>query len=286
MASILVVGYNEFGAGKTTFTASLVGLLRKRGYDAVAVKPVAGINIWESPWILDEIKRRRLVVSGDAIKLASSSGDSIAPEILNPLTVVYAPVDPSLKDWRLVSGREDEIVLGRISRCGERVDTLHFVNVEAINVVPAGITASLVEAAGRLMPYPLRVDSGFVDRVIGYEFIGEVETCMSKILAGHELVVFESNSDIAAPSPSSLGSDIVLVVGRGVVGVVDGERWAKAVEVLLGSGGLRSVLVRDVLSLTGTKRVYYLPFLSEPLEGYSEQDLDNILDYILEKIRG
>lgn len=286
MTSILVVGFHELDAGKTILTGSLVSILRKQGYDSVAVKPLAGVNLWESPWIIDEIKSRKLIVSGDAVKLSKAMDNAIPPEILNPVTVVYAPADPSQSNWRLVSGREDYVVLGRVSRCGgERVETFHFVNVEALDRVPAGIAASLVDAAGKVRPFPIRVSDEFVERVLTGSFIGEVESCMSKVLAGHDIVVFESNSDVAVPTPSSLGSDLVLVVGRGVIGVVDGERWAKAVEVLVGSGGLRSLRVQDVLNLTGVRRVHYLPFLSEPLEGYREQDLENLISYILSRIK-
>ena len=282
MPSILVVGYHEHDAGKTILTGSLVSILRGRGVDAVAVKPMAGVDLWESPWVLNEIKTRGLVVSGDALKLAEASGGGVDPEVLNPVSLIYAPVDPSKVQWRPRIGEGNVEVLGRVSLCREdRVDTMHFINVEALNLIPNGLASSVLEAGGRLKPYPFRASRELVEKVVTGGFTAEIESCMSKVYSSHELVVVESNSDVAVPTPSSLGAEWVLVSGRGVVAVVEGERWAKAVEVLAGTGGVRALTARDVLSLTGVKEVFQLPFLVEPIEGYSESDLDPLLSYIL-----
>lgn len=285
MPSILVVGFHEHESGKTIFTGSLVSILRRQGFNAIGVKPVAGVNIWESPWVIDEMRKKRLVVSGDAIRLYRASGDSQEQEVINPLTVIYAPLDPNRSRWKLLSSGEDVAVLGRISSCkGNRVNTLHFINVEGLDLVPPGVASTIVDTANRLNPHPLRVTGEFVERVLTGEYIPEVESCMSKLLSQYELIIYESNSDVAVPTPSSLGSELVLVVGKSVVGVVEGERWSKAVEVLVGSGGLRNMTVRDVIGLTGVSSVFYLPFLPDPIEGYSERDLENILKLIMKRL--
>lgn len=285
MASILVVGFSEVDSGKTVLASSLVTMLRRRGYDAVAVKPLAAANIWEYPWLIDEIRSWRLAVTGDALRLSRASEGAVELEVLNPLSALYAPLDPSRSQWRLKPGREESVVLGRVSRCyGDRVDSLHYVNVDALSRIPVGIASPLIDIAGTLHPPPLRVNDEFVERVVSGGFTSEVESCMQRVLSRHELVVYESNSDVAAPTPSSLESELVLVAGRGVVAVVSGKRWAKAVEILLGSGGLKSILARDVLALTGVEQTLYLPFLAEPIEGYSEQDLEGLLSIIIERL--
>ena len=283
MPSLLIVGYTSYVSGKTILAGSLVSVLRSRGLDAVGVKPLAGVDAWEYPWILRVIRDRRVVVSGDALRLYTASEGVEGLETISPVTVIMAPRDPSKQMWRLPDPEKREPVLGRISVCrANRVDTVHFINTDALNRASNGIVAAILEAAGRLQPLPLRAGDDFAERVLSGAFTREAESCIAKVLASHDYVLFESNSDIAVPTPSALGAEWVLVVAPGSVGLVKGERWAKAVELLAGPGGLRAITVREVLSLTGVLETFQLPFLSDPMEGYKEQDLDALISYITE----
>lgn len=281
MPSLLITGYTSYDSGKTILAGSLVSILRSMGLDAVGVKPLAGVDAWEYPWILREIRDRRLVVSGDALRLYTASEGVEALETISPVTVIMTPRDPSKQMWRLPDPEKREPVLGRISVCrANRVDTVHFINTDALNRSSNGIAAAVLEAAGRLQPLPLRAGDDFAERVLSGGFTGEAESCIARVLARHEYVVFESNSDVAVPTPSALGADWVLVVAPGSIGVVKGERWAKAVELLAGSGGLKAITVREVLALTGVLETFQLPFLYDPMEGYRERDLDALISYI------
>ncbi len=284
MPGILIVGYDEYQSGKTILAGSIVSILRSRGIDAVGVKPLAGVDAWEYPWILNEIRERRIVIGGDALKLFEASNGVESLEAISPQTLIMAPRDPSKTLWRLSSPDAREAVLGRVSVCREgRVDTLHFINIDGLNKIPNGVASAILEVAGRLQPLPLRADRTLIDKVVSGGFIVEVETCMARIASRHEFIVYESNSDIAMPTPSAQGVDWVIAVSHGVAGVVEGDRWAKAVEVLAGAGGVRGLTTREVVALTGIRESFQLPFLHDPIEGYKERDLDPLLDYILTK---
>jgi predicted P-loop ATPase/GTPase len=220
-------------------------------------------------------------VSGDALHLYTASGGEEGIEAISPITLITVPKDPSKYEWRLQDPNRKEPVLGRLSVCrSNRIDTLHFVNVDALNRASNGIVAAVLEAAGRLQPLPLRAGEEFTNRVLSGSFTNEAESCIAHVLSRHEYIVYESNSDIAIPAPSALGADWVIIVANGAVGVVSGDRWAKAVEVLAGTGGLRSITVKEVVALTGIREAFQLPFLYEPLEGYKERDLNPLLSYI------
>ncbi len=278
MTLVLVVGYGE-SSGKTVLAASLARILYQEGVDVAGVKPLAGVDLWENPWVLLEAVDRRVIASGDALRLleASRSGESV--ETVSPVTVYTAPVDPSRAGWRRphVGGL---VVAGRVSACREsRVDTLHFVNAEALDRVPPGIASEVVAVAGRLRPLPLRVGDEFAERVLYGGFTAEVESCMAGVVSRHELVVMESNSDVALPTPSALGAEWVLVVSPGVVGVAEGSRWARAVELLAGSS-LLGVRVEDVVRVAGVREVFHLPLLADPSQGYGPGDISHLLDYL------
>ncbi len=284
MPVFLVVGYNEYQSGKTIVAGSLISALKGMNYDTVGVKPLAGVDAWEYPWIIEEIAKRKLVVSGDALRLHDASGGIESIEAISPQTLILAPIDPSKLNWRPQDPDKREPILGRISVCGEKtINTLHFINVEALDKIPNGLASAIVEAAGKLKPLPVRGGEELASRIQRGIYLGEIEKCMARILSRHDYVVMESNSDVAIPTPSALGAEWVIVVSNGVVGVVPGERWSKAVEVLVGAGGIRSLTVREVVSLTGIKESFQLPFLYDPIEGYKMRDLDALLSYLMKR---
>ncbi len=274
MPLILVAGLGE-ESGKTVLAASLTSALRERGVDAVAVKPVSGVDLWRSPGSLAASRERRLLVGGDILLLDAASGGALGPEKTGPLVAWMAPRDPS-------RGRpRQEPVAGRVTACrGGRAESVHWVNQEALDRVPVGLQAAVVEAAGRLIPRPLRAGDEFASRVLAGAFLEQADSCLAEAAAGHELVIVESQADAAAPTLLSLGAAVVLVAGYGVVFIVEGDRWAKAVQLLAGATGHAGVPAGDALRLAGHRRVVQLPFLQDPMEGYRPQDLDLLVEAV------
>ncbi len=274
---ILVAGFSE-DSGKTILAASLVSTLRSEGLDAVGVKPLAGVDLWRNPGVLRESRLRKLVLSGDGLLLDRAGDGSLGAEAVSPVVVHFAPRDA--RRGRIVQ----EPVLGRVSACREgRVDTLHWLNVEALDRVPVGLQAQILDTAGSLEPKPLRAGDEFAQRVLEGAFLAQADSCLHRAVEGHDVVVVESNSDQAAPTPLSLRASLVLVAAYGVAFIVDGDRWAKAVALLAGTRGHIAVSAEEALRVAGHVREVALPFLADPIEGYSRSDLDPILDLVLHR---
>jgi len=275
---ILVVGLGE-GSGKTVLASSLAAALRREGVDAVLGKPISGVDLWRAPWILKEWERRRLVVGPDLLVHEQAMGGAEPVEVAGPLVLAWAPRDPSRSGWRGPGGSEP--VAGRVTTCrGGRAESLHFVDVRGLERVPRGVAERVVEAAGRLVPLPVRADRSLSERVATGGFILEADACMRLAASRRELLVLESQADVAVPSPLGLEASLVVVAGYGVAGLVDGDRWRRAVEVAAGSG-LLAVAARDILRLTGVEESIHLPFTGHPLEGVPRGALDPLLARVL-----
>ena len=274
---ILIVGLGE-DTGKTILAASLTGALRGIGYEALAFKPHAAGRVWGGP-SLEYSMERGYIVTGDAVLLDRASGGVLGPEATAPVSILTSPWDPERSGWRPL--HQDLVLAGRISACREdRVETLHFYNIEDLERAPPGVRDALIDLAGRLHPKPVRAGRELAERLLEGQFIPEAESCLARALARGDVVVVESNSDVAVPTPSSLNASLVLVSAWTRVAVVPGERWRRAVEVLAGTLGPHRVSAVEVLRLSGASQVVGLPLLQDPLEGYRQRDLEPLLALI------
>lgn len=273
---VLVTGLGE-DSGKTILAASLTGALRGLGVGAVAFKPHAAGRVWGGP-SLEYSMENGFIVTGDAVLLDRASGGVLGLEATAPVSVLTSPWDPERHGWR--PPHSDLVLAGRVSACrGGRVETLHFYNVEDLERAPPGVRDALVDLAGRLHPRPLRAGRELAERLLEGQFIPEAESCLAHALERAQVVVVESNSDVAAPTPSSLQAALVLVAAWTRVAVVPGDRWRRAVEVLAGTLPHR-LGAGEVLRLAGASQVYSLPLLRDPLEGYRPRDLEPILSLV------
>jgi len=70
------------------------------------------------------------------------------------------------------------------------------------------------------------------------------------------------------------------VVAPSIAALVDGSRYAKAVNLKSISGKPWSVRVKEVVQLTKTKTLVELPPKNEPMEGYAQDELRTILEEV------
>lgn len=286
---VLVVGLIGEGSGKTILASSLVSVLKKEGIDAVGFKPVGGTEIWARPEVLYESRKRSTLVTGDALVLERASGRPYPIETYNPIGFHIVPLDPASFNWsvkslfRVTAGLSSRVALGRVSVCLDgKTESLHFVNNDAISKSPARLSSTLMEVASSLVPRPIKVDKSFAERILEGEYVEAADRCLYSLEGRHEVVVIESNSDIASPTYASLSADLVLAVSPGVVAVVDGKRYYKAVSVSSVAGKPWSVTAEEAVALSGIMDYVELPLLQDPEEGYSYNDLYPLVDKIKE----
>jgi predicted P-loop ATPase/GTPase len=287
LVTVLVVGLLGEGSGKTILASSLVSVLRKEGIDAVGFKPVGGTEVWLHPEVLEESKARGVLVTRDALLIERASGRPYPIEVYNPIGFHVMPLDPASFNWslksfvRISASLFQRAAVGRVSTCVDgKVESLHFVNTEALSKSPARLSSAVMDVAQSLSPRPVKAGRELVARILEGEYVEAADRCLGSLEERHEVVVIESNSDIAAPTPASLEADVVLAVSPGVVAVVEGRRYNKAVYVGSVSGRPWSVSAEEAVELAGVTDYVELPLLQDPEEGYSYNDLYPLVEKI------
>jgi predicted P-loop ATPase/GTPase len=286
MVRVLVVGYLEVDSGKTTLAASLVTALRREGFNSVGFKPVGATELWFKPWILEESKRRRLLVTFDGLILEKASRGSLPAHIINPIGGLLAPVDPSKLDWRegfidvLLAQPHRRLVTLRVTSCTQTgAISFHAVNQSILSKVADSIAEPLRDLYLALNPPPSPVSLGDLEAFMDSDAAIVADTCLEK-LEEREVTVVESNSDVAAPTYKSLQSNLVIVVAPSIAAIVDGGRYAKAVNLKSISGKPWSVRVKEVVQLTKAKTLVELPPKNEPMEGYTHDELKAVIEEV------
>ena len=292
MPLVLVVGMLDTDSGKTVMAYSIAKLLASEGFRVAPLKPLGATDLWRSPWVLREVEERGLVVLGDAVILSQATGDNLEIEEINPLAMILAPPDPERLGWSwtpysgLLGDSVRRAALARLTACtGSGKASLHLVNTKALERTPSKLSARLAEVAERLKPEPQRGDESSVSRILSS--LAAVESCMVKALSTSEVGVMESYSDIAVPIPLAMNSDLVVTVTPGRAGIVPGDRYRSAVQVLSSMSTSTTLTTREIVSLTGVQESIELPLMEYPLStGYPKDVLEPILERVKELTRG
>lgn len=287
---VLVVGFDVVDSGKTTLAASLARALASSGFDVGVSKPVGGVDLWHSPWVLGETERLGLVVSGDALSLARMSEVRDALEEVNPLAFYLAPLDPSRHSWRRASldavagDPARRTVYARVTACrGGSRETAHAVNLEALERLPGAWAERLEGLAGRLRPPLMRGGDELMTSLMGTSSLAAADSCLSTVLERHEVVVVESQSDAAAPTPLSAAADLVVAVAPGKAALVDGDRYAKALNVAGAMGAPHLYRAPEAVHLARPSLSLDLPPLEDPRTGYPPDSLEAIVEAVRER---
>jgi len=284
---VLVVGLRPVDSGKTTLATSLVSILRRRGLDAVGFKPIGSTEVWLHPEALRWSGEHGVVVTPDALKLSTASEAAEPLDIVEPVAALHAPPDPSRWDWNPSAyeaaqadpNRTAALLRVTMCRAGQRA-SLHAIVNGVLEKTPPTIASLLRGLSARLSPPPLRVGWPAVAELLGPRALEAADSCLHTLSSRHEIVVIESFSDVAAPTPASLSADIVVAVAPGVAAVIEGRRYSQAVMARTGAGSLSVVTAGEAVHLAGPGARVDLPLLDEPEEGYSPTHLEPIIDRI------
>ncbi len=281
------MGLRPLDSGKTTLAYSLVKALRREGVNVVPVKPVGSAEAWLHPEALRWSSEHGVVVTPDAVKLSAALGGEAPLDALEPVAALHAPPDPARWEWSpqpyqaATADPNRTAALIRITSCaGPGRASVHAINRQSLQRAPARIAGPLSALASRLRPPPLPVSDEDVDRLLGPQAMVAADSCLEVAASESEVVVVESYSDVAAPTPGSLSADLVVAVAPGVAAIVEGSRYRKAVSLKGGSASPSLVSAPEAVQLAGVVGRVDLPLLEEPEEGYSAGDINRLIEAV------
>ncbi len=290
---VLVSGLLHIDSGKTVLAASLVKALTREGFVAAASKPLGATDLWGHPEALARTREARLVVTMDGYVLQRACGERLPLEVVNPVGALLAPVLlsrhgglPSFETTLTEPYRR--AVLVRVTTCLGESGSLHLVNSDALGRANRYVGEAVEEAATYLNPPPSRAGDEAVAGLFSGSGAAAADTCVRLAETSSDVLVIESNSNVAAPTLTSAYPDVAVVVGYGEAYVVDGGRFSRALEALALSGKPWVASSMEVLRLTGALERVELPLLEDPDEGYPPEHLEPIVSRVKEalKVRG
>ncbi|MEM1872967.1 MAG: hypothetical protein QXS85_03970 [Acidilobaceae archaeon] len=283
---VLVAGLYHLDSGKTVLASSLVYALRREGFKAVGFKPLGVTELWSYPRILEESVRAGALVTRDGLALYKATG-AFNPIVLNPVGGIAVPLDPRVFEWReslmdaALSNPYSRMALARVTFCTmEAPASRHFFNQAACARTARSVREEVEEAAILLRPMPEHTTPRGLAELFENEGGAAADSCLDAVSEKAEVVVAESNSDIAAPTRRLASPDLVVLVARNVAALVNGLRYSKAVELRMRQGKPWTVSTREIASLLAPQRVVELPLKSDPSEGYSASEIEEIVEEV------
>ncbi|RLE88699.1 MAG: hypothetical protein DRJ67_01260 [Thermoprotei archaeon] len=276
---LLVVGYLEVDSGKTSLALSLVRALKARRRLVLAAKPVAGHSAWHQYQTVINSRRLGLLVGEDAYRLAEEVGTLDRVQLLNPVDVLIAPMDPA-KAGGLVE-EPLNIALMRVTSCAEGLKVAHFLCEDVIKRAPLLLAHELMEVARSLRPAPRKLSLSEAREILEREAGARADECLELLERECEDLVVESFNNAAAPTPRSLEADYVLAVAPGRIDLFEGSEYKEAVSVLTSLGMLTKLTVGEVSKYLKPLHTVWVRPVAESFEEAYREPVEKLLRRIL-----
>ncbi len=236
---VLVSGILRHDSGKTSFALELISSLKSIGINPYPYKPVGGHNAWyQYHTLVNSISLGKLI-GEDAYKLASITDRLDEVELISPLDLLLIPPDPGYYIDRIrtyldyTEDLERQVVLLRYTILEHgKPYSIHFLVEDNLYYIVETLTDGIKEFLDKVGVF----EKASREYILKLLYSDTLYRELDKILYYHRnrnpLVVIESFNNAAAPIPSSLESEYVVVVAPGRVMVYDGREYARAVSVV------------------------------------------------------
>jgi len=269
---VLIVGLLPFDSGKTSLALSLIAEALSRGIDVGVIKPVTAFSGWYHYSSLVRSIEFGKLIGEDIYRLHVRARSRDPIELESPVVLMHMPPDPERVDWQssfyTALNLNEQIIALRITNPS---DTNHYyipANLGRITNAMRNLALKLIES---LNPAPKEIEE--IDSILMN--LGELaDECVEFVSSKHEFTIIESYNNASAPTRSSLNADVVLLVAPSKVAIYSGERYRKAVEILLNPPWLISS--EEVASLLKPVKT----FETKPTENESGAWAEGLLDEI------
>jgi|Deesub1362A_J573_1020465.scaffolds.fasta_scaffold07137_2 predicted P-loop ATPase/GTPase len=229
MIKVLIVGVLSENSGKTTLAEALISEAIEKGVDVGVSKPFCSTNGWYHYEVIVRSAEFGLLLGRDIQRLHNVARSIESVELENPVCVLAMPLDLEKLEWNLMQNLSmNQIAMIRVS--GK--ETKHYV-----------VNSNLERFTGILRKEVERLSKALKGEVQEIE-IEDAEEILRKardlsnealkeIKRRHDMVVIESFSNVASPNTESLDSDIIIAVSPGKAVIYEGEKYRRAVDILL-----------------------------------------------------
>lgn len=282
---VLVAGLVPIDSGKTVFASSLAAALIKEGLAVSTSKPVGATDLWGGAEVLTRSKELRLVATRDGLMLQEAIGGRLPVEVVNPVAVLLAPTPPSrYSSWSAyessLSRPSMRAVLARVTSCTGGSASMHLYNAQLQSRTTRRVLWELEDLMAVLSPQPVAASDEVFEGVFSGSAAQVADSCIAMEEASSDVVIIESNGDVAAPTPLSATPSLAVLVAPGEAYVVEGRRYSTALEAIAMDGRPWLTDTRELLRLTGHMAALELPLLEDPSESYEPDVLGQLLDTI------
>ena len=228
---VLIIGLLPFDSGKTSVALSLICEAIQRGIDVGIVKPVTVFSGWYHYQSVKRSMEFGKLVGEDIYRLHNCAKSEDPIELESPVVLMHMPPDPERVDWQstffTALNLNEQIVALRITTPNETKHYYAPTNLERLTKVLRDVAIELLDS---LNPKPREIKN--LNDVL-FNVGKFADECVRYISSRHELTIIESFNNASAPTESSANVDVVLLVAPSKVAIYSGERYRKAVELLL-----------------------------------------------------
>jgi len=251
--TVLVNGLLTYDSGKTFVSTALAKSLIERGFKVSVFKPLAGHSAWyQFNTVLHSLKYG-VLVGEDVLKYKELLGLSSDLELMNPVDLLMAPLDPTCfkkaRDYLdALCNQLEQLIMARVSDCRNRATRYYVIEDNASRVVP-GLRPWVERLIKRFKPEPVTAKCFFVDVLTSCDITESLDYAFDVLKSRADVLVVESFNDAAVPLMDFLNDiDVVLTVTPGYLFKLNSEDFKKVVKSFytkLGERGLALSLIFD-----------------------------------------
>lgn len=276
---ILVVGLLKYDAGKTTWVIELLELMKQLGLRAIPFKPVGGHNAWYQYNTLKHSIELGKLVGEDAYKLAKTSGLMDMVDVLSPIDILLAPLDPSLYDGdyrRYVdesSLLEKQAIIARTTLpYGATYSTTHYIIEDNYARIIKSLRNDVEKLVGKIGSTISISSEKLLELLESPDTSFRLGVIQERLEEKGDVLVIESFNNIALPIPSAAKADYVFVVTPGKILLYSGSDYRKALAVYgtisrilaYETASIISLIKNPILALDWEPRLIEKPVVAKP----------------------
>ncbi|MHC1636204.1 MAG: hypothetical protein ACXQTS_06280 [Candidatus Methanospirareceae archaeon] len=254
MHRILIVGFKERDAGKTSLALAFLGYLKGEGFIACGFKPCAGNNVWYDYDIVEEALSQGRLYGKDAKLLTGASiGENLQEELINPF-------------HRLWDERPRNEPISQIPYF--IVDRITLWEEEKKDIVIENNASPFIHGPKRRLLKKLYTNASRIYKVNNIEELNMViekyydkaiRSAFTKIDYSCDFLIIESYSDVALPWSGIRELDLVIGIEPWKIHVYDADRYLKAVQLAMPTYSQREISTYTIKELVEPIRSIEIP---------------------------